>query len=441
MPDGLPNLPQLTGPSLAALMPPPALLELLKLAPSLVAPQFPAPLSAPQRLPFELNRVREMMGPTPAPAPPPVAAPAQAQPGGFEDWRPAIARVLAVLGSAQPGQTAATFLQEDASRRERERATETGLQEQFRREQREDRTRTEETARADERFIKQTALESAITGEREDRAAAATEERDRRLFDQQMRKTLGDQTFQANQAELDRIFKSRQEEERRKLDEGKLKLQQQQQRNQLSKEYRRLGAGKFTKELVDYDLGVTTTLSPDAQAKADKIGRLQEIAARGAAGGGGGGTGRIVVDLVNEQGAVIGRMPYDKIKFDSDGGVQGFPGAMLRFPPQAQSGAGAAKPLTREDVRAAIKAGRTPAELRASAKTEEERKIIEAELTATQKGGSTPQTTMSQKEAEALQGGPPALGPVTISEPVKAVGRFIKKAAQAIPPGATGGNN
>lgn len=383
MPDGLPNLPQLTGPSLAALMPPPALLELIGLAPGLVAPQFPAPLSAPERLPFETSRVREMMGPSTAPAPtaPPVVPPAQAKPG-VQDWLPAIARVLAVLGSPQPGQTAAGFLSEDAARREREQANKFGLEEQMRREGREDRIRVEETARADERFIKETAMASAMTGEREDRAAAAAEERDRRLFDQQMKKALGDQTFQANQAELDRIFKSRQEEERRKLDEGKLKLQQQQQRNQLSKEYRRLGAGKFTKELVDYDLGVVTTLSPEAQAKSDKIGRLQEIAARGAAGGGGGGTGRIVVDLVNEQGAVIGRMPYDKIKFDSEGGVQGFPGATLRFPPQAQAGAGAGKPLTREDVMAALKAGRTPEEMRASAKNDQERKVIEEALSS-----------------------------------------------------------
>jgi hypothetical protein len=334
MPDPI-QLPQLTGASLSALLPNPAITELLARmsmpAPNLTTPEL---LTPEQILPFTQARAAEMSPVTT----PPYTPPQGQRPGFLSGLISALQRGVMAGMTSDPGAALLRMSEQDSALKEQRRREELARQDRT-----EDR-RYQEQQRQREMGIQLAMQESAQ--QRQDRQEEEREhrldERDRREFMQRQEEILGQRTFQEKQAELEHLWQDKRDTERRKLDEEKIKLTERQQRNQLTKEYRRLGAGKYTKELVDYDLGLNETLSPEAQKKSDQIGR---VAARGAGGGGqGGGSGRAIVELVDAQGNVLGRMPYSQVKFNDTGEIQGFPGATLRFP-QPTTG-----PPTQEDV-------------------------------------------------------------------------------------------
>lgn len=96
----------------------------------------------------------------------------------------------------------------------------------------------------------------------------------------------------------------------------------------------------IAKEISEWRVGLRPELSAAAQKwqglqarKAEaQLARLSRI------GAGGGGSERVMVDIVGQDGAVLGRIPYSQVKFQ-DGTIAGFPGATLRFP-QAQPPSG-----------------------------------------------------------------------------------------------------
>lgn len=163
MPDGLPNLPPpLTAPSLAALLPSPALLELLRaMQPpaGMIPPPGPPPPRPPRSVNELLPEITERLSAAAPATTPPFVPPAPSQPGGLQAWLPAIARVLATLGSPQPAQTAAGFLSEDAQRADLRR-----------REQIERERQIDERRAGEQQFLQRTALTSAIRQADEERA-------------------------------------------------------------------------------------------------------------------------------------------------------------------------------------------------------------------------------------------------------------------------------
>lgn len=227
MPDGLPNLPPpLTGPSLAALLPSPALLELLRAMqpPSGMIPtEGPPPPRPPRSVNELLPEITERLSASAPAQAPPFVPPAPSQPGGLQAWLPAIARVLATLGSPQPAQTAAGFLSEDAQRADLRR-----------REQIERERQIDERRAGEQQFLQRTALTTAIRQADEERATFQAygeeqrkEERSRETAKENLRYQKELAKFQTDEGIRAAVAKN--------ADEFKYKLQElQQQRPDLA---------------------------------------------------------------------------------------------------------------------------------------------------------------------------------------------------------------
>jgi hypothetical protein len=180
-----------------------------------------------------------------------------------------------------------------------------------------------------------------------ERASAATQARTQEVADRKADREFKTWLQRAQITDEQAIQQARQafdlqkiREQERVADErlqSQQKAQQQKDARTFASAYRKAGAGKFAKELGDYDAGLTEALSPEAAKWESAQARLAEIRANRAASGGAGGgtTERTVVELVGPDGQVLGQMRYGELRFDQ-GAPAGFPpGTQVRLQGQA----------------------------------------------------------------------------------------------------------
>ncbi|HKX29350.1 MAG TPA: hypothetical protein VJ302_16760 [Blastocatellia bacterium] len=201
--------------------------------------------------------------------------------------------------------------------------------EQLQREQqaRQEQLNREREQRDFERQLTTIAIQEDVASRREDRVDQRQAERDKAEFMRRQQELLGERTFRAQEAELNRMFElKRQQEAERIADEKQqnlFKQQQAQKARDFAKEYRLQGAGQYAKELGEYDAGLRDTLTPGAEkslaAVNARVQRLQGLAARQGTGGAAGESNQLV-ELTN--GQVV---PMKALKYSSDGSVAGFP--------------------------------------------------------------------------------------------------------------------
>jgi hypothetical protein len=347
-----------------------------------------APPAAPSA-PLDQSIIQRFLSTLP-PAP---TAPAQ-QPAGTLDK---IANVLMGVSAGMQGQ-GAQFVSSLRAERERPQREFEAKQERYE-QQRSALTLagTEAAMRSEER--------------RQDRETRAAERNFERDFQENARRMgFTDQVAIEKLREASQIQRDRERE--RAADEKQQAAFQQQlniEKGKLRKAFLDQGAGRHADELAAFSLGQIDTLSPAAE-KANtliqaKIARLQRQ------GGGGGASGKIMTLAELSDGSIV---PASQVKMDVLP-----PGVTVKrlFSPQLQQPQGAAGGITPEQVQAALKAGRTPAELRASARTPQEQAIIEAAIKAS-----------GADKAQAPQ------GPAPMGQPrPNALGRAFKAFTQAEP--------
>lgn len=172
------------------------------------------------------------------------------------------------------------------------------------------------------------------------------EDREFRRYEARNREILGDQTFQANQAELARIWQDKRDQERADseakrqaaIEERQVKIRT----GELAGKYRQAGAGAYSRELAERDMGLRDTVSAGADKWISAHARLEEARANKAAGLGGGKGGeqlqavleggmRVPASLVDRRigGVMINGKPVNVIGYTGKGTAQA---------PQAQQG-------------------------------------------------------------------------------------------------------
>ncbi len=175
------------------------------------------------------------------------------------------------------------------------------------------------------------------------------QDREQRVADRQFERDFQENARRAGITDamaMDKLrdaMQTQRDKERERAADEKLAAQQKQQDKikaaELASKYRLAGAKQYANELAERDLGLRDKVSAGADKWLSAKVQLDEARANRAAlgAGGGGGGGNVQATIVGPDGAVLGTLPYGKIKFNRLGEPEGFPpGSQIRLQNQPQ---------------------------------------------------------------------------------------------------------